>query len=137
MAVHRRHTRGMAGRRRPETGLLPCRIMGSARGRRTPRAGWCRLAEALTAMTETAVSVSPGLPVELGEIERQLGLLWEQTEAGKVRASLVNLVIYSEAPDAIEANTRLLARIAADHAFRALLVQACPDAAESSVHAWI
>lgn len=88
-------------------------------------------------MTETAVSVSPGLPVELGEIERQLGLLWEQTEAGKVRASLVNLVIYSEAPDAIEANTRLLARIAADHAFRALLVQACPDAAESSVHAWI
>lgn len=85
-------------------------------------------------MTATA---SPGLPVELGEIERQLGLLWEQSDAGKVRASLVNLVIYSEAPDAIAANTPLLATIAADHAFRALLVQANPAAPDSGIRAWI
>lgn len=82
-------------------------------------------------------TVSPGLPVELGEIERQLGLLWEQSDAGKVRASLVNLVIYSEAPDAIAANTPLLASIAENHAFRALLVQANPSAPESGVRAWI
>lgn len=81
--------------------------------------------------------ISPGLPVEVGEIERQLGLLWEQADAGKVRASLVNLVIYSEMPGAIAQNTPLLASIAGNHAFRALLVQANPAAAQSGVQAWI
>ena len=84
-----------------------------------------------------APAISPGLPVEIGEIDRQLGLLWEHSDAAKVRASLVNLVIYSEAPDAIAANTPLLSEIAADHAFRALLVQGRPDAGRSGVHAWI
>ena len=84
-----------------------------------------------------APAISPGLPVEVGEIDRQLGLLWEHSEAAKVRASLVNLVIYSDAPDAIAANTPLLAEIAADHAFRALLVQGRPDAKTSAVCAWI
>lgn len=83
------------------------------------------------------MTVSPGLPVEVGDIERQLGLLWEHSDAGKVRASLVNLVIYSEGPDAIVANTPLLAEIAAGHAFRALLVQGKPDAEKSGVRAWI
>lgn len=85
----------------------------------------------------TAPTVSPGLAVEVGEIDRQLGLLWEHSDAAKVRASLVNLVIYSEAPDAIAANTPLLSEIAADHAFRALLVQGQPDAEKSGVQAWI
>lgn len=85
----------------------------------------------------TAPTVSPGLPVEVGEIDRQLGLLWERSDAAKVRASLVNLVIYSEAPGAIAANTPLLSEIAADHAFRALLVQGHPRAQKSGVHAWI
>jgi glucose-6-phosphate dehydrogenase assembly protein OpcA len=84
-----------------------------------------------------APAISPGLPVEVGEIDRQLGRLWEQSDAGKVRASLVNLVIYSEAPDAIAANTPLLSEIASDHAFRALLVQADPKANQSGVRAWI
>ena len=83
------------------------------------------------------MTVSPGLAVEVGDIDRQLGHLWEQSDAGKVRASLVNLVIYSEAPDAIAANTPLLSEIAADHAFRALLVQAQPEAKKSAVRAWI
>ena len=83
------------------------------------------------------MTVSPGLAVEVGDIDRQLGFLWEQSDAGKVRASLVNLVIYSEAPDAIAANTPLLSEIAADHAFRALLVQAQPEAKKSAVRAWI
>lgn len=85
----------------------------------------------------TAPTVSPGLAVEVGEIDRQLGLLWEHSDAAKVRASLVNLVIYSEAPDAIAANTPLLSEIAADHAFRALLVRGQPDAEKSGVQAWI
>ena len=83
------------------------------------------------------MTVSPGLAVEVGDIDRQLGLLWAQSDAGKVRASLVNLVIYSEAPDAMAANTPLLSEIAADHAFRALLVQAQPEAKKSAVRAWI
>ena len=82
-------------------------------------------------------TISPGLPVDIGNIERQLGLLWEQADAGRVRASLVNLVIYSEAPDAIATNTPLLSAIAADHALRALLVQGDPQAEKSAVHAWI
>lgn len=83
------------------------------------------------------MTVSPGLAVEVGDIDRQLGLLWAQSDAGKVRASLVNLVIYSEAPGAMAANTPLLSEIAADHAFRALLVQAQPEAKKSAVRAWI
>ena len=83
------------------------------------------------------MTFSPGLTVEVGDIDRQLGLLWEQSDAGKVRASLVNLVIYSEAPDAMATNTPLLSEIAADHAFRALLVQAQPEAKTSAVRAWI
>jgi len=88
-------------------------------------------------MTPSAAPITPGMPVEVGEIERQLGLLWEHSDAGKVRASLVNLVIYSEASDAIESNTPLLSEIAANHAFRALLVQANPAGRQSSVQAWI
>lgn len=80
---------------------------------------------------------SPGMPVEVGDIDRQLGLLWEQSDAAKARASLVNLVIYSEAQNAIETNTKLLEGIATRHAFRALLVQGNPQAPHSAVHAWI
>lgn len=82
-------------------------------------------------------SISPGLPVEAGEIERQLALLWKQSDASKSRASLVNLVVYSEAPDAIETNTPLLADLASEHAFRALLIQANPAATASGISAWI
>jgi glucose-6-phosphate dehydrogenase assembly protein OpcA len=88
-------------------------------------------------MMTATTTTSPGLPVEVGDIDRQLGLLWEQSDAGKVRASLVNLVIYSEAADTIAANTPLLAEIAADHAFRALLVQGNRAIGTSAVRAWI
>lgn len=81
--------------------------------------------------------MSAGLSVPVGEIDRRLGELWSASDAGKVRASLINLVIYSEAADAIAVNTPLLAQIAADHAFRALLVQAEPDARKTEVEAWI
>ena len=84
-----------------------------------------------------SMTISPGLPVEVGDIDRQLGELWNASDAGKVRASLVNLVVYSESPDAIAENTPLLAELASDHAFRALLVQANPRAARTEVKAWI
>jgi glucose-6-phosphate dehydrogenase assembly protein OpcA len=89
------------------------------------------------AVTQPVQNFSPGMPVEVGQIDRKLGELWSTSDAGKVRASLVNLVVYSESPDAIAANTPLLAEIAADHAFRALLVQADPQADKTDVEAWI
>ncbi len=86
---------------------------------------------------QMAQNISPGLPVEVGEIDRKLGEIWSASDAGKARASLINLVVYSESPDAIAENTPLLAGIAADHAFRALLVQADPRAPKMEVEAWI
>lgn len=92
------------------------------------------MAPVVSAMAQT---FSPGLPVAVGEIDRKLGELWSASDAGKVRASLVNLVVYSESPEAIAENTPLLAELAADHAFRALLVQADPQAQETDIEAWI
>jgi len=86
---------------------------------------------------ETSSGISPGMPVEVSGIELQLAALWNASGASKARASLVNLVIYSEAPDAIEKNTPLLATLASGHAFRALLIQADPSAPETRVRAWI
>lgn len=85
----------------------------------------------------TPATISAGLPVEIGEIDRRLGELWSASDAAKVRASLVNLVVYSESPEAIAENTPLLAELASDHAFRALLVQANPRAQKTEVRAWI
>ncbi len=87
-------------------------------------------------MAET-MFLSPGLPVEVSDIEHELACLWKKSDASKSRASLVNFVVYSEAPDAIETNTPLLASLASEHAFRALLVQANPSASTSEIHAWI
>lgn len=90
----------------------------------------------MTRLSEAA-EISPGLPVEVGQIDGQLGALWSASGAAKARASLINLVVYSESPDAIAKNTPLLASLAADHAFRALLVQADPSASQTGVRAWI
>ena len=48
-------------------------------------------------MSATAeVSIEPGLPVEVGKIDKELGKLWEETGDTKTRASLINLAIYTE-----------------------------------------
>lgn len=85
---------------------------------------------------EAAVS-EQGLPVEIGQIDRELGKLWESGGDTKTRASLINLVIYSEDPGSLDANTELLSSIASRHAFRAILILADPAAAESGARAWI
>lgn len=79
----------------------------------------------------------PGLPVEIGRIDKELGKLWESGGDTKTRASLINLVIYSEDPGSLDANTGLLSSIASRHAFRAILILADPHAAESGARAWI
>lgn len=79
----------------------------------------------------------PGIPVEIGRIDKELGNLWESSDDTKTRASLLNLVIYTENPDALESNTELIAAIASQHAFRAILILANPGASESGARAWI
>ena len=85
---------------------------------------------------ETPVN-EPGLPVEIGRIDRELNRLWEADGDTKARASLLNLVIYTENPESLAENTDLLSRIATQHAFRAILILADPKAPTSEARAWI
>ena len=85
---------------------------------------------------EAAVN-EPGLPVEIGRIDKELGRLWESSDDTKTRASLLNLVIYTEEPESLDANTELISTIASQHAFRAILILADPGAATSEARAWI
>src|ERR1041385_3250381 len=87
---------------------------------------------------ETGPSNTPvGVPVEIGRIEKELKKIWEESEGGMTRASLMNLAVYSEEPGSLEKNTRLLAQLAENHACRAIVIYADCDAKENSVQAWI
>ena len=79
----------------------------------------------------------PGLPVEIGRIEKELGKLWESSGDTKTRASLINLVVYTEDPGSTSADTALISAIAGKHACRAILIIANPRAKESGAKAWI
>ena len=82
-------------------------------------------------------SISPGLPVEIGKIDRALKKLWAEGGGAKTRASLINLAVYSEAPDSLPENTKIISEITEDHACRAIVIGANPDAKENRVEAWI
>jgi len=82
-------------------------------------------------------TITAGLPVEIGKIDKELGKLWESSEDTKTRASLINLAIYTEDPNAIASNTELVAEVAGQHACRAVLVLANPEAEVSQALAWI
>ena len=89
-------------------------------------------------MSATAqVSIEPGLPVEVGKIDKELGKLWEETGETKTRASLINLAIYTEDAESVSENTNLIAQIASQHACRALLIFANPGASREQASAWI
>src|SRR5438874_2672158 len=80
---------------------------------------------------------SLGEPVELNAIGRALKKLWPEDESALARASLINLAVYSEKPDALEKNTQLIARITESHACRALVIGANRASKEDRVEAWI
>src|SRR5437899_9653658 len=88
----------------------------------------------MPAATET---YSLGLPVEIGRIDQEMKQIWEQSEVEKTRASLVNLAVYSEEPDSLEKNTQLIAKIAENHACRAIVIGADCKAKQDRVGAWI
>jgi glucose-6-phosphate dehydrogenase assembly protein OpcA len=80
---------------------------------------------------------SPGIAVELDQIERELKKLWEESGGTLTRASLVNLAIYSEEPDSLARNTEIIARITEELACRALVINANRAAKKDRVEAWI
>src|SRR5882757_10459484 len=88
----------------------------------------------MAAMTE---NYSLGLQVELDKIDSELKKLWAQSEGAMTRASLINLAVYSEEPDSLEKNTQLIAKIAENHACRAIVIGADCKAKQNRVEAWI
>src|SRR5882724_7269564 len=88
----------------------------------------------MVAPTET---FSPGLPVEIGKIDRELKKLWAESGSAMTRASLMNLAVYSEVPGSLPLNTEIIFKITENHACRAIVISASPDAKENRVEAWI
>lgn len=80
---------------------------------------------------------SLGQQVEIGCVESELKRLWQQGEGAMTRASLINLAVYSEASDSLEKNTPIIAKIAENHACRAIVIAADSSSPENGVEAWI
>jgi glucose-6-phosphate dehydrogenase assembly protein OpcA len=88
-------------------------------------------------MVELAPAFSPGLPVEIGKIDRELKKLWAESGSAMTRASLMNLAVYNEEPGSLPRNTEIIFKITEDHACRAIVISANPGAKENRVEAWI
>ena len=78
-----------------------------------------------------------GVPVEIGQIGRELKKLWEADGGTSTRASLINFAIYCEGAAAGERNNEFINEFTRDHACRALLIIAEPRAPEMKIQAWI
>ena len=76
-----------------------------------------------------------GIEVPVSKIDLELRKLWEQDQA-RTNASLMNLVVYSEKPGALIANSEIIRELTREHACRAILVE-IDSAAEPSLRAWI
>jgi glucose-6-phosphate dehydrogenase assembly protein OpcA len=87
-------------------------------------------------MTEIQ-DLARGMPVEVAQVNRSLKALWEQEGNVLTRASLINFAVYSEAPDALSANTQLMEQVTREHACRIILLAANPAASRQRVQAWI
>lgn len=88
-------------------------------------------------MPATAETFAPGLPVEIGKIDRALKKLWNESGSEMTRASLINFAVYSEAPDSLPLNTQIVFQLMEDHACRAIVIGADPAAKENRVEAWL
>lgn len=78
-----------------------------------------------------------GIPVEIGKVNRELKKLWQDSDQVATRASRLNLVIYSTAEHSLRANTASVEQVARQHALRAILISAKPQAGGNRVRAWI
>jgi len=97
------------------------------------------LTEKMTeALTTTIPAVCPelGIEVPVAVIDRELRKLWEQDDA-RTNASLMNLVVYSEKPGALIANSQIIRELTREHACRAILVGIDRHEPMPSLRAWI
>jgi glucose-6-phosphate dehydrogenase assembly protein OpcA len=88
-------------------------------------------------MSAAIDSTALGIPVELGQIGRELKKLWERDGGVSTRASLINFAVYGEGAGSMDANTQLLMELTRHHACRALLVGYAPEAPQPQIRAWI
>ena len=88
-------------------------------------------------MPAAAETYSLGAPVEIGKIEKELKKLWQDSEGAMTRASLMNLAVYSEEAGSLNKNTQLMAKIAENHACRAIVIEADCNAPDDRVDAWV
>lgn len=77
-----------------------------------------------------------GMEVKVSEIDAALHHLWEQDEA-RTNASLMNLVVLSEAPGALLENSAIIRELTREHACRAILTEVDSANPEPSIRAWI
>ena len=88
-------------------------------------------------MADAAENYSLGEPVAIADIGGALKKIWSDGEGAMTRASLINLAVYSEKTGSLEKNTGLIARIAENHACRALVIGANHESKENRVEAWV
>jgi glucose-6-phosphate dehydrogenase assembly protein OpcA len=88
-------------------------------------------------MSAPTENFTAGIPVEVDQIQRERKKLWDAGDRVMTRASLINLAVYSEAPDSLGKNTAIISQLTEDHACRAIVIAADPHAKESRVEAWI
>ena len=81
--------------------------------------------------------IAAGIPVEISQIQRELRNLWDAGDGALTRASLINLAVYSEEPDSLGKNSAIISQLTEDHACRAILIAADPNAEENRVDAWV
>jgi len=91
----------------------------------------------MTASSDTIPEVCPelGIEVPIAQIDLELRKLWEQDDA-RTNASLINLVVFSEKPGSLIANSGIIRELTREHACRALLVE-INSTAPPSLRAWI
>lgn len=91
----------------------------------------------MTDMSEMpAIHPELGREVEVGSIDHELHQLWAEDDA-RTHASLINLAVYSEAPDSLVRNSAAVRELTREHACRALLISVDREAKETSIRAWI
>src|SRR4051812_615086 len=88
-------------------------------------------------MPEVAETFSLGVPAEIGRIEKELKKLWADSEGVMTRASLINLAVYSDKKGSLSTNTRMMSELTANHACRAIVIEADPGATQNQAEAFI
>lgn len=82
------------------------------------------------------IDTTIGIEVSVSRIDHELRMLWEQDQA-RSNAALINLVVYSEKPNALAENSVIIRNLTRDHACRAILVELDRHQKTQCVRAWI